>query len=138
MTLTDRVVAQLAKGLIGHRKLFSAIFLAVTLFLGWSASNVRLDPGFLKLIPVEHEYMVTMMEYMDDFSGANRILVSLQWKGEGDIYNPEFFKAFEDATQAVFFIPGIDRTKVSSLFTPDTIFIEVTEDGFRGEPVVPK
>ncbi|MDX1496391.1 MAG: hypothetical protein R3352_02445, partial [Salinisphaeraceae bacterium] len=72
MTLTDRVVAQLAKGLIGHRKLFSAIFLAVTLFLGWSATNVRLDPGFLKLIPVEHEYMVTMMEYMDDFSGANR------------------------------------------------------------------
>lgn len=138
MTLTDRVVAQLAKSLIGHRKLLSAIFLAVTLFLGWSASNVRLDPGFLKLIPIEHEYMVTMMEYMDDFSGANRILVSLEWKGEGDIYNPEYFKAFEDATQAVFFIPGIDRTKVSSLFTPDTIFIEVTEDGFRGEPVVPK
>mgnify|MGYP000312534096 CR=1 FL=1 len=138
MTLTDRIVAVIAHRLISHRKVLAVFFAIVTIVFSWSASRIHLDPGFLKLIPIKHEYMVTMMEYMDDFSGANRILVSLRWKGEGDIYNPEFFKAFEQASQDVFFIEGIDRTKVSSLFTPDTIFIEVTEDGFRGEPVVPK
>lgn len=137
-TSNNKTVRGLADKLIAHRKVLAWLFVALTLFFSWSASNVRLDPGFLKLIPVEHEYMVTMMDYMDDFSGANRVLVSLQWKGEGDIYNPEFFNALEQATDDVFFIPGVDRTSVKSLFTPDTYYIEVTEDGFRGEPVVPK
>src|SRR5690606_32876259 len=91
----------------------------------------------LKLIPVEHPYMRTMMQYMEDFSGANKILVNLRWKGEGDIYNPAFMDALQETTDEVFFIPGINRTRVSSLFTPNVYYIEITEDGFRGEPVVP-
>ncbi len=137
MSRVDRILAQMASGLIGHRKVLAVVFAGLTLFFGWSASQIRLDPGFLKLIPIKHEYMVTMMDYIDEFPGANMILVNLRWKGEGDIYNPKFFDALEKSTQDVFFIPGIDRTRVKSLFTPDTYFIEVTEDGFRGEPVVP-
>ena len=137
MTTTDRIVAAFADKLLAHRKFFAVFFALVTLFFAWSASNVRLDPGFLKLIPVEHEYMVTMMDYMDEFSGANMLMVNVRWTGEGDIYNPEFFEVLEKVTNEVFFIPGIDRTKVSSLFTPDTYYIEVTEEGFQGRPVVP-
>lgn len=137
MTTTDRIVAGFADKLLAHRKFFAVFFALTTLFFAWSASNVRLDPGFLKLIPIEHEYMVTMMDYMDEFSGANMLLVNVRWTGEGDIYNPEFFEVLEKVTNDVFFIPGIDRTKVSSLFTPDTYYIEVTEEGFQGRPVVP-
>lgn len=138
MNRTEQVVRRMADGLIGYRRVLSVLFVCVTLFFAWSATHVRLDPGFLKLIPVNHPYMVTMMDYIDDFSGANRVLVSLQWKGKGDIYNPKFMKAMQEATDDVFFIPGVDRTSVKSLFTPDTYYIEVTEEGFRGEPVVPK
>lgn len=137
MTKTDRVVAGFADALLARRKFFAVVFGLITLFFAWSASNVKLDPGFLKLIPIEHEYMVTMMEYMDEFSGANMLLVNVRWKGEGDMYNPEFFDTLEKVNKEVFFIPGIDRTKVSSLFTPDTYYIEVTEEGFQGRPVVP-
>src|SRR5690606_1794223 len=76
-------------------------------------------------------------DYMEDFSGANTILVNLRWKGEGDIYNTPFMDALQRTTDEVLFIPGINRTKVSSLFRPDVYYIEITEDGFRGEPVVP-
>ncbi|WP_428311526.1 efflux RND transporter permease subunit [Hydrocarboniphaga sp.] len=134
---TERTVNRFADLLIGLRKLWSVVFIAMTLFFGYSATHVQLDPGFLKLIPVQHEYMRTMMQYMKDFSGANTLLVNLRWKGEGDIYNPEFMKAMQEATDEVFFIPGINRTKVSSIFTPNTIYIEITEEGFNGEPVVP-
>lgn len=138
MKRTDRAVAGIADKLISYRRFLAILFVAITVGLGWSASQVRLDPGFLKLIPVEHPYMETMMDYMDTFSGANRVLVSLNWQGEGDIYNKEFMNALQHATNDVFFIPGVDRTTVKSLFTPDTIYIRVTEDGFRGAPVVPK
>ena len=133
----DGMVNKAADLLLGFRKPLSVLFAAITLFFGWSASHVRLDPGFLKLIPIEHPYMKTMFEYMKDFSGANIMLVNLRWKGEGDIYNKTFMDAMKKATDDVFFIPGINRTAVSSIYTPSTYYIEITEDGFKGEPVVP-
>jgi predicted RND superfamily exporter protein len=137
MTRLDRMVSGFADILLGRRKILSVLFMAMTLFFGYSATHVKLDPGFLKLIPIKHEYMRTMMEYMKDFSGANTLLVNLRWKGEGDIYNHEFMEAMRKANDDVFFIPGIDRTKVTSIYTPNTYYIEITEDGFKGEPVVP-
>src|SRR5690606_22588069 len=37
----------------------------------------------------------------------------------------------------VFFIPGIDRGRVTSIFTPNVRFIEIVEDGFAGGNVIP-
>lgn len=133
----DRLVHRAADALIRWRRPLLLFFVLVTAGFGYSASQVKLDPGFLKLLPVKHEYMQTMLSYMEDFSGANTLLVNLKWKGEGDIYNPEFMEALRKATDEVFFIPGINRTRVSSIFTPDVYYIEITEAGFRGEPVVP-
>src|SRR5699024_1255121 len=124
MSRADRVVASMARQLIRHRRVLGIFFLLVTVGLAWSVTNLRPNPGFLKMIPLHHPYMVTMMKYRKDFSGANRILVSMHWKGEGSIYNPEFFKALEEATQSVYFIPGVDRTTVRSLFTPTTTYIK--------------
>ncbi|MEQ1438882.1 efflux RND transporter permease subunit [Fontimonas sp. SYSU GA230001] len=137
MNRLDRSVEKAADFLMNWRKALAVLFAVVTLGFGYSATRVQLDPGFLKLIPIEHPYMKTMFQYMQDFSGANTILVNLRWKGEGDIYNKPFMDALQQTTDEVFFIPGINRTKVSSLFTPDVYYIEITEDGFRGEPVVP-
>jgi predicted RND superfamily exporter protein len=132
-----RVVEGISNVLIGRRHLLALLFSAMSVFFAFSATHVRLDPGFLKLLPVKHEYMRTMMEYLKDFSGANTLLVNLRWKGQGDIYNKEFMDDLRKATDDVFFIPGINRTHVTSLFTPNTWYLEITEDGFRGEPVVP-
>lgn len=133
----NRIVAGISDLLIGWRHLLSALFVAVTAFFGYSATHVQLDPGFLKMIPVDHPYMRTMMKYMKDFSGANTLLVNLHWTGKGDIYNKEFMDALQEATNDVFVIPGINRTRVSSLFTPNVYYIEITENGFDGHPVVP-
>lgn len=137
MSFIDRMVGRCADILIGRRHILSVIFAATTVFFGYSATNVRLDPGFLKLLPVKHEYMQTMLAYMKDFSGANTLLVNVRWKGEGDLYNAEFMETMRKVNDDVFFIPGINRTQVSSIYTPSTYYIEITEDGFKGEPVVP-
>ena len=116
----ERFVAKFSDVLIGQRHILSAVFAATTLFFGYSATHVKLDPGFLKLIPIEHPYMKTMFEYLKDFNDANTLLVNLRWKGEGEIYNAEFMSAMQKATDDVFFIPGVNRTQVSSIFTPST------------------
>lgn len=131
------LVQSLSNLLFGHRKFFLGLFAAMTVLLGMSASQLRVDAGFAKMIPLEHPYMQTFTEYQKTFGGANRVLIALRTKDGKDIYNPEFFDTLKKVTDEVFFLPGIDRATVTSLFTPNVRFIEVVEEGFAGGNVIP-
>jgi uncharacterized protein len=131
-----QVVEGIGAILFGHRKPFLAVFVLVTVLLGASATRLQVDAGFEKMIPLEHEYMQTFMAYRGTFGGANRVLVALR-QHEGEIYNPAFFETLKAVTDEVFFIPGVDRATVTSLFTPNVRFIEVVEEGFAGGNVIP-
>ncbi|MEY6430825.1 efflux RND transporter permease subunit [Thioalkalicoccus limnaeus] len=128
--------ATLGQVLFRHRGAFLAFFALTTLLLAASATRLQVDAGFEKMIPLEHEYMQTFVAYRSTFGGANRILVALR-QHEGEIYNPHFFARLQSITDEVFFIPGVDRATVTSLFTPNVRFIEVVEEGFSGGNVIP-
>ena len=91
----ERWVECCADGLMAWRRSLLALFVLITVGLGYSATQVRLDPAFNKQIPVSHDYMLNFLDYSRMFTGANRILVSVRWKGEGDIYNPEFLETLQ-------------------------------------------
>ncbi|GAB3630311.1 transporter [Pandoraea terrae] len=134
---TARWVDGCADALIRYRRILLLLCVAATVALGMSATRLRLDPGFEKMIPMQHPYMQVFNRYTSAFPGANTILVSLRWKGQGDIYNQKFMEALRHATDDVFFIQGINRSRVFSIFTPNVHYTEVTEAGFRGDSVVP-
>ena len=133
----DRVVERTADLLIAWRKGLLALFVLLTLALGYSATHTQLDPGFNKQIPVRNEFMVNFLNFSQYFTGANRFLVSVKWKGEGDIYNREYLDTLNKVTGDVFFINGVSRASVTSLFTANVRYIEITEEGFFGDVVVP-
>ena len=137
LSRTDAFVATMARALIHLRKPLGVFFLLLTLGLGVSALNTRLDPGFNKLIPLKHPYMAAFLEHSGTFSGANRVLLSVQWKGEGDIYNPKFLAVLRKVHDEVFFTSGVNRGSVRSIFAPSVRYIEVTEEGFTGDVVIP-
>lgn len=122
--------------IFNNRRIIIGFFILVTLLMAYSLTNLRIDAGFSKLLPLKHEYMQTYVEHRKEFGGANRILIALMSKS-GDIFTPEFFSTLEKATDDVFFIPGVDRALVSSLFTPNVRFTEVVEDGIAGGNVIP-
>jgi hypothetical protein len=130
------MTAFLEKVIFGNRRLVIVLFLAITVFMGYQASHLRIDAGFAKLLPLKHEYMKTYLKYRDEFGGANRVLIALRARN-GDIFNAHFLEMLRAATDDVFFIPGVDRTRVSSLFTPNVRFTEVVEDGISGGNVIP-
>nr|WP_256249961.1 efflux RND transporter permease subunit [Pseudomonas sp. NBRC 111124] len=119
------------------RKGLLLLFVLLTLGLGYSATHTQLDPGFNKQIPVRHDYMVNFLRFSQYFTGANRFLVSVRWKGEGDLYNAQFLDTLRKVTDDVFFISGVNRASVTSLFTANVRYIEITEEGFYGDVVVP-
>ena len=136
-TRVARCVEATANGLMIGRKGWLLLFVLLTLGLGYSATHTQLDPGFNKQIPVRHAYMVNFLRFSQYFTGANRFLVSVRWKGEGDLYNPEFLDTLRKVTDDVFFISGVNRASVISLFTANVRYIEITEQGFYGDVVVP-
>ena len=130
------IIAKIEQLLFSQRKSVIGLFIAITIFMAWSASALKVDAGFNKLLPLQHEYMQTFVEYNKEFGGANRILVALIAK-EGDIFTPAFFDVLKRATDEVFFIPGVDRSRVMSLYTPNVRYTEVVEDGIAGGNVIP-
>jgi len=133
----QRCVQGCADLLLNNRRRWLAVFLLLSLGLGFSATQVRLDPGFNKQIPVRHAYMLNFLDFSRVFTGANRLLVNVHWKGEGDIYNPQFLEVLQKVTDDVFFISGVSRPSVTSLFTPNVRYVEITEEGYVGDLVVP-
>ena len=122
--------------IFGARPVVLVLFALITVAALALASQLRVDAGFKKLVPLEHEYMQTFIDYETDFGGANRVLVALVAK-EGDMFTPQFFGALEGMTNDAMAIDGVDNSRVRSLFTPNVRFVEVVEDGFAGGNVIP-
>ncbi|MGQ0429133.1 MAG: efflux RND transporter permease subunit [Gammaproteobacteria bacterium] len=132
-----RIAEWLEPHVFGHRALILAIFAAITLALGWVAfSGLRLDTNFTKQLPLEHEYIRTYLDHKEEFGGANRLLIALVAR-DGNMFTPEFFEALKIATDEVFFIEGVDRSRVQSLWTPNTRYTEVVEGGIEAGDVIP-
>lgn len=112
------------------------LFIVTSIFLLFQATQIKLDSSFTKQIPLNHEYMKTYLKHRENFGGANNVLISV-CDSRGDIFNPEFFTALKGVHDKLFFIPGVDRIQVKSLFSPSTRFVEIVEDGFAGGPVIP-
>ena len=128
--------ARIERWLFGHRGLVLAAFALLTLVMGWYAAQLRVDAGFFKLVPLKHEYMQTFLKHRDEFGGADRVVIALMAR-EGDMFSPEFFTVLKQVTDAMFFLPGIDRTQVASILTPNVRYIEVVEDGVIAGNVLP-
>ena len=132
-----RIAAWLEPHVFGHRTLILGLFALVTVALGWIAvTGLRLDTNFIKQLPREHEYIRTYLDHKTEFGGANRLLIALVAR-DGNMFTPEFFEALKIATDEVFFIDGVDRSRVQSLWTPNTRYTEVVEGGIEAGDVIP-
>lgn len=130
-------ITRLAERIVfGARPLLLLLFAVVTVAMLYFASQLRVDAGFKKQIPLQHEYMRTFLDYEKDFGGANRVLVAVM-ADDGDMFDPAFFKTLEGVTAEVMAIEATDDSRVRSLYTPNVRFVEVVEDGFAGGNVIP-
>ena len=138
VSTAHKILSAIEPIVYARRKLTMAILVVITLLLTWQMVLIKPDAGFDKSVPLEHPYMQVLKQYMADFGGANTVLVALMQKdGKGEIYGDKFLLNLKQATDEVFFLKGVDRSRVSSLFTPDVRYIEVVEGGFKGGNVIP-
>lgn len=131
------VAERLEPYVFDNRRLIVAAFAVLTVVFGViAARGLHLDTNFNKQLPLGHEYIQTYLDHKAEFGGANRVLIGLVAR-DGNMFTPEFFEALKIATDEVFFIPGVDRARVQSLWTPNVRYTEVVEGGIEAGDVIP-
>jgi predicted RND superfamily exporter protein len=118
-----------------HRIAILTVLAAFTVVMGYFASQLRMDAGFAKQLPREHEYIKTFFDYQDRLFGSNRVIFVLRAR-QGDIWTQPFLAKLPALTDDVCFLPGVDRRTVTSIWTPNTRYFEITEEGLIADDVI--
>lgn len=124
--------------LFGNRLLVLVIFAVFTAIMGVQASKLTMGSSFEKMIPTYHEYIQNYFKHKENLKGLGNVVWISVENPEGDIFTPEYFETLRQISDEVFYIPGVDRAGLKSLWSPSTRWNEVTEQGFDGGAVIPQ
>ena len=113
------------------------VFVLMTVLLGWQAAQIEPDASFEKMIPTSHPYIQNYLDNKADLASLSNSVRIIVATSEGDIFDKEFQEALRQINDEVFYIPGVDRSRLQSIWTPNVRWSEVTEEGFRGGAVIP-
>ncbi|PWW15032.1 MULTISPECIES: RND family transporter [Pseudidiomarina] len=127
----------LERVLFSMRPMWLALFAILTVYLGWHASQVRPEASLTKMIPTNHEFIQNYFKHQEDLASLGNVIRVAVETTEGDIFTPEFQATLQQITDEVFYVPGVDRSGLKSIWTPNVRWSEVTEEGFVGGPVIP-
>ncbi len=124
--------------IFNNRPAVILICVLVSVFLFYQATQVRPSTSFEKMIPLQHPFIQKMMEYRNDLSNlGNTVRISVE-ATDGDIFSKEYMETLRKIQDEVFYIPGVDRSGLKSLWSPSVRWSEVTEEGFAGGEVIPQ
>ena len=125
------------RALFNHRGIVVLLCALVTLLLGWQATRLQLNASFEKTIPTSHPYIQNYLTHQNELSGLGNAVRIAVAQPEGSIYDAQYLDTLRRLSDEVFLLPGVDRARMKSLWTPTTRWVGVTEDGLEGGPVIP-
>lgn len=130
--------AVLERLIFNNRPAVIAICILISAFLFWNAAQVRPETSFEKMIPLKHPYIEKMLEHRNDLANlGNSVRISVE-NVNGDIFDKDYMETLRQISDEAFYIPGVDRSGVRSLWSPNVRWTEVTEQGFAGGEVIPQ
>ncbi|RLQ21355.1 RND family transporter [Seongchinamella sediminis] len=123
--------------IFGARPVILVLFLLITAYLGFQAYHLRPDASFSKLIPQGHPFVQKMNTHLKDLrAGGTSLKVSVAVE-EGDIFNDEYLSTLGQIADEIFYIPGVNKNGLKSIWSPDVRWVMVTEEGFDAGSVMP-
>lgn len=135
--LSKETEPALERILFNNRMLVMVVLGLLTLLFAYGLTKIKLDSSIEKYIPLNHTYIQNYLVHKDDMkSGVANVKISIEAL-EGDIFTKDYMETLSKINDDVFFVKGVDRSGMQSLWTPNTRWTEVTEEGFQGGPVIP-
>jgi len=139
LTDFDRNSGNLLERLVFNNRLAMVIACAIiAVVLGYvAATKLVLNASFEKMIPQSQPYIKNYLTYQKDLRGLGNAIRVVVESTDGDIFDPQYLEVLKQVNDELILTPGVDRAWVKSLWTPAVRWTEVTEEGFRGGPVMP-
>ncbi len=123
--------------LFSKRPLIIAIFILLTIFFGYHMLQMKPEASFLEMIPTYHPYIKNYIKYKDDLKELGNVLRISVETTKGTIISKEYLETLQKISDDVFFTPGVNRGAMKSMWTSNFRYIEVTEEGYKGDVVIP-
>jgi len=134
----DSVEHWLEPRLFKHRFIIMLAFLAASVLFAWQAALLKPDASFQKMVPATHPFIANYLKYENELRPlGNNIRIAVE-ATKGDIYSKEYLDTLKAVTDEVFYIPGVDRGNLKSLWTPNVQWMEVTESGMNSGQIIPQ
>ena len=129
---------RLERTIFNHRLSVVVVCALLTLVLGTlAATRLALNASFEKMIPQSQPYIKNYLAYQKELRGLGNAIRVVVENVDGDIFEPRYLNALKQINDELILTPGVDRAWVKSLWTPAVRWTEITEEGFRGGPVMP-
>jgi predicted RND superfamily exporter protein len=122
--------------LFSRRPLVLAFFAVISVIMLWQAAQLKPDASFQKMVPASHPFIANYLAYENELRPLGNVLRVTVENTQGDIYDAEYLEVLKKISDEVFYIPGVDRGNMKSLWTPNVMWREVTEDGLRLGPII--
>jgi uncharacterized protein len=122
--------------LFNHRPWVMLVCLVATLLLGWQATKLTLNASFEKTIPTLHAYIANYLAHQADLGGQGNAVRLVVEAKQGTIYDKHYLEVLQKISDEVYLMPGVDRPFMKSLWTPNTRWVAVTEEGLDGNTVM--
>lgn len=133
---TIKTTLLIEKMFFNYRPFWVVVFLLLTVFLAFKASQIKPETSYEKMLPTFHPYIANYLQHKNDLNGlGNAIRISVETT-EGDIFTKAFQEILKQVHDEVFYISGVDRTALKSIWSSGVRWNEVTEEGFAGGPVI--
>jgi len=129
---------RLAQRLFSMRPLVIALFVLITVTLGWQVTALRSDAAFEKMIPTGHPYVANYLKHREALGGLSNVVRVVVENRNGSILDAAYLETLREITDEVFYLDAVDRGNLRSLWTPNARWMSVTADGFTGGPIIPR
>jgi predicted RND superfamily exporter protein len=134
----DRLSGNFVERLVFNHRIAVMILCAVcTVIFSFQAGKLVINASFDRLIPQSHRYITNYFDNRDELKSLGNSIRIVVESTDGDIWNKDYLYALMKVNDAIYLTPGIDRSYQRSLWMSAVRWTEVTEEGFRGGPVMP-
>ncbi|MDD0977572.1 efflux RND transporter permease subunit [Pseudomonas fontis] len=135
--VVQRLVGFTERALFRNRPAVLLLFLIVSLLLCYKALDLRPDASFSRMIPTSHPFIQNYLKFEDVLRPQSNVVRVVVENPKGEIFSREFMETLREVNDRVFYIPGVDRGNLKSLWTPNAVWSEVTTEGVRSGRVIP-
>jgi predicted RND superfamily exporter protein len=122
--------------LFNNRPIILILCAIATIFLGVSATRTKLNADYNGLIPLHQPFIVNFMaHYYEMRSQGNAIRIVVQ-ANQGTIINAHYLSVLEHINDQIYLMPNVDRSFMTSIWTPNTRWTAITAEGLDAGPVM--